>query len=136
MTRIKNITETSITVFVPICFRQRNGRPRILVPGIGTDEADPAKDRASAAVLRAIARAWDGRRRLDNGEFTTLQDIAQAERVTLPFVSRFIRLAYLSPTVLDRIVADQTPVAVSLDDLAAAAIQPWAGQVQHTFGEA
>jgi hypothetical protein len=84
-------------------------------------------------AIRGITHAWGWRRRLEAGEVTTLQEIAERENVTMPFVSRRTRLAYLSPVVLDRIVAGRTPVALSLDNLAAAALEPWAEHAQHAL---
>jgi hypothetical protein len=85
-------TPSTIRVVIPLKVKRRNGRPRI-VPPAELDAADePISD---PRTLRAIARAWDWRRRLERGEAATLSDIAQVEQVTLPFVSRYIRLAYL-----------------------------------------
>jgi hypothetical protein len=55
--------------------------------------------------------------------------------VALSFVSRFIRLAYLSPFVLEQIVVHRRPRAVSLDKLAVAAVAPWADHPQMVFEE-
>jgi hypothetical protein len=127
MTRIADVTASTVTVLVPIAIRRRNGRPKIVLPDDGSRQPD-ASDPVSGGVLRAIARAWDWRRRLEAREVSTLQDLADAEKVTLPFVSRFIRLAYLSPMVVERIVSKGEGIAVSLDRLAAAALEPWARQ--------
>jgi hypothetical protein len=43
-------------------------------------------------------------------------------------VSRLICLAYLSPTVVERIVVRREAIASSLDQLAAASFEPWARQ--------
>lgn len=123
-------TPPTIRVVIPLKVKRRNGRPRI-VPPADLDAADePTPD---PRTLRAIARAWDWRRRLERGEATTLSDIAEAEQVTLPFVSRFIRLAYLSPTVLERLLIYRRPSALPLDKLAAAALAPWIEQPGKVF---
>jgi hypothetical protein len=127
MTTITDVTASTITVVVPIEVRRRNGRPKIVLPDHGPHQPN-ASDPTRGAVLRAIARTWDWRRRLEAGEVSTLQDLADAEKVTLPFVSRFIRLAYLSPMLLERIVCDRECIAVSLDSLAALAMEPWTRQ--------
>ncbi len=132
MTSIAQVKENTVTVVVPLAIRRRNGRPKIVLPDDGSCQPD-ANDRGSATVLRAIARAWDWRRRLEAGEVATLQDIADAEKVTLPFVSRFIRLAHLSPGVIQRIVADGHGTTPSLDRLAASALEPWATQPALVF---
>ena len=124
---------STIRVVIPLKVKRRNGRPRILPPADLDDAAnEPIPD---PRTLRAIARAWDWRRRLERGEIATLSDIAQAEQVTLPFVSRSIRLAYLSPTVLERILLCRAPNALPLDELAAAALAPWAVQPGMVFDD-
>jgi hypothetical protein len=85
-------------------------------------------------VLRAIARAWSWRRRLESGEASTILDIARAEGVTDRFVSRMIRLAWLSPAVLEKLVLDRCSPAVSIKDLIAAADLPWGEQEKVVFG--
>jgi hypothetical protein len=86
-------------------------------------------------VLRAIARAWSWRRRLESGETSTILDIAQAVGVTDRFASRMIRLAWLSPTVLEKLVVQRCPPAVSIKDLIGAAELPWREQDGWCLGE-
>lgn len=124
-------TPATIRVVIPLKVRRRNGRPRILPPAdIESDDAMP-----DPRTLRALARAWDWRRRLERGEAATLRDIAAAERVTVPFVSRLIRLAFLSPAVLDQLLVHRRPSTVSIEKLGAAALAPWAEQVGVVFEE-
>lgn len=125
-------TPSTIRVIIPLKVKHCNGRPRIVPPADldAVDESTP-----DPRTLRAIARAWDWRRRLERGEAATLSDIAQAEQVTLPFVSRTIRLAYLSPMVLERLLIYRRPSALPLDKLAAAALAPWAEQSGMVFDD-
>ena len=117
-------------VVIPLTIRKRNGRPKIMPP----ECVDAAEARAQDPhVLQAIARAWSWRRKIENGEVTTLSDIAQTEGVTVSFVSRFLRLAYLSPDVLQMLVTERRPCAVSIETLAKAATLPWAEQVDAVF---
>lgn len=82
-----------------------------------------------------IVHAWDWRRRLERGEVATLGDIARAEKVTLSFVSRHIRLAYLAPAVFDSLLLRRRASAVPIDRLAAAALLPWAEQPAAVFDD-
>lgn len=129
---MSSVPET-IRVVIPLAVRRRNGRPRILPPA--DIEAASEGGTPDPRLLRAIARAWDWRRRLDRGEAATLKDIAEAEGVTVPFISRFLRLAYLSPEVLEHLLIDRRPCALSLDRLAATALAPWAEQPDMVFEE-
>ena len=123
-------TPDTIRVFIPLTIKRRNGRPRILPPS----NMEPAERRCQDPhVLRAIACAWGWRRKLETGEVTTIHDIAVAEKVSERFVSRTMRLAYLSPTVLERLVAHRRPCSLSIKDLIAAAERPWCEQEALVF---
>ncbi|TDR35004.1 hypothetical protein [Aquamicrobium defluvii] len=120
----------TIRVVIPLTIRKRNGRPKILPPDEVTVRDGRSQD---AHVLRAIARAWNWRRQLETGTASTIQDIAAAEKVSDRFVSRMMRLAYLSPEVLEYLVIRRMPPALSLNDLVAVADRPWAEQLQSAF---
>lgn len=123
-------TTESIRVVIPLAIRKRNGRPKILPP----DDIGKQDDRAQDPhVLRAIARAWKWRRQLETGAASTIQDIAAAEKVSDRFVGRMMRLAYLSPGVLERLLIWREPPALSLNDLVVVAERPWPEQVHHAF---
>ena len=121
----------TIRVVIPLTIRKRNGRPKILPP----DDVDARNGRSQDPhVLRAIARAWSWRRQLETGAASTIQDIANAEKVSDRFVGRMIRLAYLSPNVLETLVITRKPPALSLNDLMAVAELPWFEQAKRVFG--
>src|SRR2546423_12426246 len=104
-------TPDTIRVFIPLTIRRRNGRPRILPPA----NMEAAETRTQVPhLLRAIACAWGWRRRIEIGEVATIHDIAVAEKVSERFVSRTMRLAYLSPIVLERLRAHRRPCALSI----------------------
>ncbi|MEO6715980.1 MAG: hypothetical protein ABIM50_01835 [Novosphingobium sp.] len=122
----------SLTVFIPLTIRKCNGRPKIVLPlGVAMSSSEDA----SPHLLRAIARAWGWRRRLESGEASTMLDIALAEGVTDRYVSKLIKLAYLSPAALDKPLLQRSPPAVSIKDMIAAADLPWADQGRAVFGD-
>ena len=84
-------------------------------------------------MLRAIARAWSWRRQLESGAASTIQDIATAEKISDRFVGRMIRLAYLSPSVLETLVITRKPPAISINDLMPVAELPWQEQMGSVF---
>ena len=120
----------TIRVVIPLNIRKRNGRPKILPP----EDRCPREDQTQAPhVLRAIARAWKWRRQLESGAVSTIQDIAAAERVSDRFVSRMMRLAYLSPEVLEHLVIRRMRPALPLNDLVAVADPAWTEQMERVF---
>jgi hypothetical protein len=123
-------TPDTIRVFIPLTIKRRNGRLHILPPA----NMEPAERRSQDPhVLRAIACAWGWRRKIETGEVATIHDIAIAEKVSERFVSRTVRLAYLSPIVLERLVVQRRPCSLSIKDLIAAAERPWCEQEALVF---
>lgn len=121
----------TIRVIIPLAIRRKNGRPKILPPA----DLEPVIARAQDAhVLRAIARAWSWRRQLESGAASTIRDIAAAEKVSDRFISRMMRLAYLAPDVLEKLLIHRIPPALPLNDLIAVAELPWAEQAVAVFG--
>ncbi len=120
----------TLRVHIPLTLRNRGGRPRILPP----KEIEVAMDRGQdARLLRAIGRAWDWRRKLEGGDFTTIADLAREEGISDRYVSRVIRLAWLSPSVLERLVLRREPTVLSIFDLCGIAEMPWAEQPGRVF---
>ncbi|MAM41299.1 hypothetical protein [Cognatishimia sp. F0-27] len=120
----------TLRVHIPLTMRNRGGRPRILPP----KEIEVAMERGQdARLLRAIGRAWDWRRRLERGDVTTIADLAREEGISDRYVSRVIRLAWLSPSVLERLVLRREPTVLSIFDLCGVAELPWVEQPGRVF---
>jgi len=65
---------------------------------------------------------------MEAGEFTTIQELAEAVWLAERHVSRQLRLAYLAPEVLKRLTCGREASAVSLYDLCFLAEEPWREQ--------
>ena len=121
---------TTMRVFIPLTIHKRNGRPKILPPA---DMMPTSNGGVDPHVLKAIARAWSWRRKLESGAAGTVSDLAQAEGVTPPYVGRMLKLAYLAPAVLEKLLIARIAPTVSVKDLAAVAELPWVEQEAAVF---
>ena len=121
----------TIQVFVPLKLRKKNGRPKILPPADYLPSEDQTQD---PHILRAIGRAWGWRRRMEAGEFGTVRDLAIAVNLAERHVSRQLRLAYLAPEVLKRLVFGREVSAVTVMQLTESAALPWVEQAGVVFG--
>ena len=119
-------------VFIPLTQRRRNGRARIVPPEPEVHFQSRSQD---PHILKALGRAWSWRRRLEVGEVATIHDLAKAEGFTDRFVSRVMRLAYLSPNVLERLVISRDPLSVSVNDLIEATCLPWSEQMTRVLDD-
>ena len=70
---------------------------------------------------------------LETGEAATIQGIAKAEKVTTPFVGPILRLAYLSPDVLERLLLWRETPSATLLQMVEATYLPWAQQMEMVF---
>ena len=120
----------TIRVFVPLAFKRKNGRPRILAPDVEPHFQASVQD---PHILRALGRAWSWRRKLETGEAATIQDIAKAEKVSDRFVGPMMRLAYLSPDVLERLLLWREPPSATITQMIDATYLPWAEQMERVF---
>ena len=127
-----NGSNDKIRVVIPLTIRRRNGRPKIMPPETTVVQQSHSPH---PHILKALGRAWAWRRKLEAGEATTIYDIARAQNVTGRFVSRIMRLAYLSPDVLERLLVRREPPTVSINDLVDATYLPWAGQLGRVFDD-
>jgi hypothetical protein len=125
--------EDTIRVLIPLNVRKKNGRPKIMPPADYLPSEDQVQD---PHILRAIGRAWAWRRRMEAGEFGTVRDLAIAVNLAERHVSRQLRLAYLAPEVLKRLVFGREVTAVTLMQLTESAALPWVEQAGIVFGEA
>ena len=124
-----SVAPTTIRVIIPLAIRKRNGRPKIVPPS----DMAPETGGVDPHILKAIAKAWSWRRKLESGAVATMSDIAEAEGVTPPYVGRMLKLAYLAPTVLEKLLIARIAPRVSVKDLAKLAELPWAEQASAVF---
>ncbi len=71
---------------------------------------------------------------MEAGEFSTMQDLANAVGVKDRYIGRQIRLAYLAPEVLRRLVYKREVLALTLIELVDCVELPWDEQAAVVFG--
>ena len=93
----------SITVRVPLAIRRRPRRKTIVTP---------VRDRGGAAVptrtdptlVKALARAFRYQRLLDEGRYSSISEMAAAERIDRGYLGRVLQLTLLAPDIVDAIL--------------------------------
>jgi len=91
-----------VTIKVPFAVRKRGGRKLVLSPdGAPVPAMVPHID---GTLVKAIARAFRWQKMLETGKFTTIREIARAERINPSYVSRVLRLTLLAPATVEAIL--------------------------------
>lgn len=122
-----------ITTFVPLRFKKR-GIKKVLVAPDGAGEAvtwctpaiAPSHD---SVLLRALGRAYYWQHLFDSGAVADTAEIAEREGIIRSTVSQVLRLALLSPDIVEAAVAGRLAATVSLERLLWATLpQDWEDQ--------
>ena len=106
------MTDQTVTVTVTFAIRKRGGRKLILTPD-GTPASLPTRSRPDGALIKALARAFRWQKMLRDGDYQTLEDIADAENINPSYVSRVLRLTLLAPEIVETILAGTQPAGLT-----------------------
>ena len=104
---------TTVTIHVPIRFAVRGGRKTMIADLV----APTPQLRTDNALLKALARAHRWRRRIENGDYATVTELAKAERVNESYACRLLRLTLLAPDVVTDILNGRQRTDLTLKEL-------------------
>jgi site-specific DNA recombinase len=97
-------THLSITRKIPLRVRRRGIEMRLVIGG-----ASGSVPRIDSTILKATARAHRWFNDLVSGRSASMVEIGRREGVGKRYVSRMIRLAFLAPAMVERIVKGRQP---------------------------
>jgi len=111
---VKGATQT-ITVSVPLAIRRRGGRKLVLAPEGPPTEATRA--RVDGTLVKALARAHRWKRMLESGRFSTVAELAAAEKMNESYICRVLRLTLLAPDIIVSILEGRQATETELSSL-------------------
>jgi site-specific DNA recombinase len=122
-----NVNELIIARFFPMTVRRRGVEMCLVIEG----NRAPAQ-RADSALLKAVARARQWSEDLLMGRAKSVAKIAEREGVSDRYVRRLTRLAFLTPQIVEAIVAGNQPPELTAEALAERIDLPllWTAQEQ------
>ena len=85
-------------------------------------------------MLRAIGLAWSWQRRLEPGKFETAKVLAAAIGNHERYVTRHLRLTYLAPEVLRRLVYGREVPSITIREMTDLVTASWETQEEMVFG--
>jgi hypothetical protein len=102
---------STLIVRIPMRFQRRGGRKRIVAPD-GSEIAPTTKPQPDGTLVKALARAHRWQKMLDEGVYTGLAELADAERINRSYVCRALRLTLLAPEIVERILDGRPTVGL------------------------
>ena len=112
-----------LTVVIPLRVKPRGGRKAMVTPGVLALER-----RQDITLIKAVARAFRWRRMLESGRFSTINELAAAEKINSSYVSRVLRLTLLAPDIVEAILDGRQPEGMTLPGLMEPFPVDWARQ--------
>ena len=126
-------THAGLTTEIPMTFRRRAGKAVIVLPN-GQRAIERREALIDNAMVKLIARGHRWHRQLFDGTHASIEDLAKSENISPSFVSRILRLAYLSPTLVEAILDGKYPAHLTMKDLMEPFPMEWERQREHFLG--
>lgn len=124
MTRGTPIPET-VTIHVPFRVVKRGGQKEMVLPKCAAQARMPDN-----TLVKALARAFRWKRMLESGEFSTIAELAERERIAPSYMTRVLRLTLLAPDLVEAILDGKQGPEVTLALLLGPISELWTDQRQ------
>ncbi|MBM3606196.1 MAG: hypothetical protein FJX25_16170 [Alphaproteobacteria bacterium] len=113
----------TMTLHVPFRVVKRGGRKGIQLP------ADtPQPRRSDSTLVKALGRAFRWKRMLESGEFATIGELAEHERIAHSYMTRVLRLTLLAPEIVEAILDGRQGPELTLPQLLEPFPAEWSAQ--------
>jgi hypothetical protein len=106
----------TLVVRIPMRLGKQRCRKRILAPD-GGEVPPPTKPQPDGVLVKPLARAWRWQTQLDRGVYSSVTEIAAAEKISKSYVSRILRLALLAPDIVEAILSGWADQRLMLERL-------------------
>jgi len=81
----------------------------------GTETGAVPRYRVDNSMVKALARGFRWRRLLETGFYTSIEEMAAAEKINSTYVGRLLRMSLLAPSIVEAILDGRQPVDMTLD---------------------
>jgi hypothetical protein len=115
-----------LTVSLPLSVRYRGGRKRVVVPDGAPAWAQPSA-RVDSTLVKAIARAHRWNSMLESGVFSSVAELAVAERINASYLARVLRLTLLAPDMVEAVLVGRD-TSLTLDAVTGSFPLEWVEQ--------
>lgn len=109
MDKVEILENGNIKITIPMMFRYRAGRKRIVTEDSDATLIDP--------VIINIARAFRWQALIDKGKFSNVHELARAIGKDEAYVSRIIRLTLLAPEIIHAILTGNLNKSIRTENL-------------------
>jgi len=102
-----------IAVRVPLAIRRRGGRKLVVAPEDGIARSALV----DSTLVKALARAHRWKRMLESGRYSTVAELAAAEKINESYICRVLRLTLLAPDIVETVLEGRQPARLQANEL-------------------
>ncbi|MFK4528037.1 hypothetical protein ABIF90_006018 [Bradyrhizobium japonicum] len=106
----------TMVVSIPISFRRQGSRKRVVTPANAETWAPP-RPQVDNTLIKAVVRAHRWRSMLETNLFSSVRELAKAEKINESYLCRVLRLTLLSPAITEAILNGLQPEGLELAHL-------------------
>jgi hypothetical protein len=125
MTPSEPVPDT-LTLHVPFHIVKRGGRKEMQLPPGAHEQRN-----IDNTLVKALARAFRWKQRLESEEFATIAELAAREGISPSYMTRVLRLTLLAPDIVEAILDGRQGPEVTLAPLMEPFPMEWEGQRQN-----
>lgn len=103
----------TMKVSIPISLRRQGGRRKVVTPSHAPAWSPPPA-RVDTTIVKALVRAHRWRNMLEANLFSSVRELAKAEKINESYLCRVLRLTLLSPALTETILNGQQPEGLDL----------------------
>ena len=128
------LTETgNLRIHIPMHIRRMRGRKMIFAPQALDGGVPDSSSEVQGAVVQALARAFSWSEAIENGEFSSVAELARHLDIDNSYVARILKLTTLAPDIIEAILNGEEPSGLSLARLIRTF--PWAGSSRESCSD-
>jgi len=109
----------------------RRGARKLIFAADGSVIVASSRPQPDGTLVKALARASRWQKLLDEGVYSSVIEISEAEDIGKSYVSRILRLALLAPDIVEAILVGRTDQALMLEKLERPLPVSWVEQRKH-----
>lgn len=104
----------TLTISIAITLKHQGGQKRVVTPN-----AEPwtPVGRVDTTIVKALVRAHRWRHMLESKRFSTVRELAKAEKINESYLGRTLRLTLLSPALTEALLDGRQSPNLTLDHL-------------------
>lgn len=114
----------TLILHIPMQFKRRGGRKLVLAPD-GMAAPLVPKPSVDDTMLKILIKAHRWRRRIESGAAKSVTDLAEQEKVTVPYVTRLLAVTCLAPDITAAILDGRQPRGLTTNRMLQTIPESW-----------